>query len=345
MERKQSAKKYSLQNVVVIGASGYAGAELVSLLNDHPLVGELTLYVSEQSHDRDKFIAQLYPRFKGRVDLPLLGLPVGTVTDTLANADAVFLCTSHEVSCQWYAQLSQLTATVFDLSGGFRLPTADLYPRFYGFEHPATEALAKAVYGLAEWLDEGFDNARWIAVPGCYPTASLLALKPLAVFNHQINHIVINAVSGVTGAGRSVSLKTQAAELSLQGYKAGVHRHQPEIDYYSGLNTLFLPHLGDFKRGILATITIQFSEAPSQAQLKSVFDVYQTSALVHIAEGEYPALSDVVNSGRCHIGWHLNGNALVIFSAIDNLLKGAASQALQCFNLKLGLPSEEGVPL
>ena len=180
-------------------------------------------------------------------------------------------------------------------------------------------ALAKAVYGLAEWLDEEFDNARWIAVPGCYPTASLLRSNRLQCLTTKST--VINAVSGVTGAGRSVSLKTQAAELSLQGYKAGVHRHQPEIDYYSGLNTLFLPHLGDFKRGILATITIYFNEAPSQAQLKSVFDVYQASALVHIAEGEYPALNDVVNSGRCHIGWHLNGNALVIFSAIDSYSK------------------------
>lgn len=345
MERKQSTEKYSLQNVVVMGASGYAGAEMVSLLNDHPLVDELTLYVSEHSQDRDKSIALLYPSLKGRIERPLHGLPVGTVTDALANADAVFLCTSHEVSCQWYPQLSQLKATVFDLSGGFRLPDADLYPRFYGFEHPAADALSQAVYGLAEWIDERFYSASLVAVPGCYPTACLLALKPLTALNCKISQTVINAVSGVTGAGRAANLKTQAAELSLQGYNAGVHRHQPEIDYYSGLSTLFLPHLGDFKRGILATITIHFETAPSHEQIEEAFKIYQSSALVHATPSDYPALKDVVNSGRCHIGWHLSGNALVIFSAIDNLLKGAASQALQCFNLKLGLPSEEGVPL
>lgn len=345
MERKQASKKYSLQNVVVIGASGYAGVELVTLLSEHPLVGELTLYVSEQSQDLNTSISDLYPRLKGRVEQSLIGLPIGKVTDELASADAIFLCTSHLVSCQWHAQLSQLKATVFDLSGGFRLPDAKLYPDYYGFEHPAADALSSAAYGLAEWLDERFDSAHWVAVPGCYPTAALLALKPLALFNKDVSHVVINAVSGVTGAGRSPSLKTQGAELSLQGYGAGVHRHQPEIDHYCGLNTLFLPHLGDFKRGILATITVHFTAPPTQAQVEDAYQVYQASELVHVTNAGYPALKDVVNSGQCHIGWHLQGQSLVVYSAIDNLLKGAASQALQCFNIKLGLPSAEGVPL
>lgn len=230
---------------------------------------------------------------------------------------------------------------VFDLSGAFRVKSEGFYNTFYGFEHQYNNWLDKAAYGLAEWNQESIKNTPLIAVAGCYPTASQLAIKPL--LEHALLDTnqwpVINATSGVSGAGRKASMVNSFCEVSLQPYGVFNHRHQPEIAQHLGCDVIFTPHLGNFKRGILATITMKLAQDVTEAQVAKAFEqAYQGKPAVRLKGDGIPRIQDVENTPFCDIGWKVQGEHIIVISAIDNLLKGASSQAMQCLNIHYGYP-------
>ncbi len=330
--------------VVIIGASGYSGAELASLIVKHP---ELTLtgcYVSEQSLDKGKLLSELYPEHLGLVDTPLLPLSESAYKDIGNSADFVCLCTDHKVSVDLAPRFLAMGKKVFDLSGGYRLSSNEDYQTYYGFEHQHTDLLAQAAYGLAEWNGEAIKAAQLVAVAGCYPTAALNALKPLqqaALLAEQ--PVIINAVSGVTGAGRKASVGTHFCEVSLAPYGLFTHRHSPEIEQHLGHKVLFTPHLGNFPRGILETIYVQLKVGVTPEQVTEAYQVLADEPLIRLLGNKIPSIKGVAKQPYVDIAWQQKGEQLIVMAAIDNLLKGAAGQALQCINLVMGLPHSTGL--
>ncbi|PLM66759.1 N-acetyl-gamma-glutamyl-phosphate reductase, partial [Klebsiella michiganensis] len=229
-------------NTLIVGASGYAGAELVAYVNRHPHMTITALTVSAQSNDAGKLVSDLHPQLKGIVDLPLQ--PMSDISEFSAGVDVVFLATAHEVSHDLAPQFLAAGCVVFDLSGAFRVNDGAFYEKYYGFTHQHPELLEQAVYGLAEWSVEKLKEANLIAVPGCYPTAAQLSLKPLidAGLLDLNQWPVINATSGVSGAGRKASIGNSFCEVSLQPYGVFNHRHHPEISTHLGADVIFTPH-------------------------------------------------------------------------------------------------------
>ena len=331
-------------NVVIIGASGYSGAELASLVAKHPNLTLTGCYVSEGSLDKNKLLSDLYPEHLGLLDCPLLPLSVSAFDDIQSDADYVCLCTDHKVSVDLAPQFLAMGKKVFDLSGGYRLASNDDYVTYYGFEHQHPELLNEAAYGLAEWNHDAIANAKLIAVAGCYPTAALNALKPLKQAGLLSSEsIIINAVSGVTGAGRKASVGTHFCEVSLAPYGLFNHRHGPEIEQHLGHKVLFTPHLGNFPRGILETIYVQLKPGVTKENVASAYQVLANEPLIRLLGNKIPSIKGVAKQPFVDIGWQQQGTQLIVMSAIDNLLKGAAGQALQCINISMNLEHTTGL--
>ena len=337
--------------VAVIGASGYAGAELIGLLCAHDKVSIQQLVVSENSVCSGKKFSELHARWQGLCDLPLISFSHNWFETTVSNKqnktvdalDAVFFATPHEFSAQWAKAFVDAGIKVFDLSGGFRLKYPADYPTYYGFEHQCQNTLSEAVYGLAEWHQDEISKANLIAVPGCYPTASLLALKPITMnkLHFENSLIVVNGISGVTGVGRKASLGTSFCEVSLTPYNILQHRHQPEISQEAQAEVIFNPHLAPYKRGLLTTITLQLKSEVTEQQINDAYHfAYQDKPLVRLVP-TWPKIDNVAQTPFADLHWKFDQEkqVLVVSCAIDNLLKGAASQAVQCANISLGLPS------
>ena len=336
-----------MYKVCVIGASGYTGAELARLLSHHQNFEITSLFVSSGSQDAGKKISDIHASLYGELDMTLTPLTEDCLANLADQVDGIFLATPHEASHDWMPTLLGKRAKVFDLSGAFRLKDKQVFAHYYGFEHQHSEHLEQATYGLADWYPESIANADLIAVPGCYPTAALTALKPL--FEHNlldlIHRPIINAVSGVSGAGRKAALSNSFCEVSLQAYGVLGHRYQPEISDYLGTEVIFTPHLGNFKRGILSTTTVKLQAGVSEQQVANAYEqAYAINPIVRL-QANWPKLDDVVNTPYCDLHWKLDqaSGYLVVSSAIDNLLKGAASQAVQCANIRFGLSAHHGL--
>ncbi|WP_162047345.1 N-acetyl-gamma-glutamyl-phosphate reductase [Vibrio taketomensis] len=322
----------------IIGATGYTGAELALMVHKHPQLTLTGLYVSANSADAGTPISALHGKLAGLVDDQVQ--PLIDVEEVAKNADVVFLATAHEVSHDLAPTLLAHGCQVFDLSGAFRVKKSGFYPTFYGFEHQYEQWLDNAAYGLAEWASEDIKQSQLIAVPGCYPTASQLAIKPLleAGLIDTNQWPVINATSGASGAGRKATLTNSLCEVSLHPYGVFSHRHQPEIATHLGCDVIFTPHLADFKRGILATITMKLNTGVSAEHVAEAFhSAYQAKPLVRVVSG-MPKLQNVQFTPFCDIGFSVQGQHIIVCSVIDNLLKGASSQAMQCLNIHYGYP-------
>lgn len=320
---------------------------MIGLLSAHDKISLEYLVVSENSRSEGMTFSQLHPRYKSLCDLPLICFSQAWFDDVVDQLDAVFFATPHDFSASWAHAFVEKEVKVFDLSGGFRLKNSDDYPTYYGFEHQHLSIVAQAKYGLAEWEYSSIAQANLIAVPGCYPTASLLSLKPITSNNYHVENslIVVNGISGVSGAGRKASLATSFYEVSLTPYNILQHRHQPEISQEAGSQVIFNPHLAPYKRGLMATVTLQLKPEVTAKQIDQAFnDAYQDKPLVRLT-GSWPKIDNVSNTPFADIHWQVDEekHVVVISCAIDNLLKGAASQAVQCANLSLGLPSEHGL--
>lgn len=329
---------------LIVGASGYVGAEVVNYLYRHPNVNLHSLAISAQSQDKGKLFSDLHPHYRGIIDLPLM--PLNDIASVAKQVDVVFLATDHKISHELVAIFVEAGCIVFDLSGAYRVIHPEFYEHYYGFEHKFPQLLKKAVYGLAEWQVNSIKQANLIAVPGCYPTVSQLALRPL-VENDLLDKQqwpIINAVSGVSGAGRKASLTTSFCEVSLQPYSLFTHRHQPEIAYHLGIPVIFTPHLGNFTRGILATITCRLKSGVNEQTVYAAFSqAYGNKPLIRFYDNGIPSINGVVGQPFCDIGFSIQNEHIIIIAAEDNLLKGAAAQAVQCFNLRFGFKETEAL--
>lgn len=334
-----------MTKAVVIGASGYGGAELARLLSRHPSVRLAGLYVQAGSSAAGLAFSALYPRYAGEIDqaVEVLDFAAPAVLD----AGVAFLALPHEASLRLAPKLLAQGLIVVDLSGAYRLAAED-YPAHYGFAHDEPEILAQAVYGLPEFYAEAIAEARLIAAPGCYVTAATLALKPLVRSGLLADGAVpiVHAVSGVSGAGKTPSAKTHVCEVSLEPYSVFAHRHQPEMRRYVGAPVLFTPVLGHYKRGILASCYAPAQAGVDARAVHAAFvDAYGAAPLVRYSASRLPSVGAVEYTAYCdlHAKFDAATGQIAVFSALDNLLKGASAQAVQAMNVRLGLAQEAGL--
>jgi N-acetyl-gamma-glutamyl-phosphate reductase len=344
-----------IHSIAVVGASGYSGAELVSILLRHPHVRVAGLFgsgKSEKAGGPPPTFDEVFGNFRNALSLPVQATDVNAIA--ALRPSAVFLCTPHEASLELAPQLLDKGLTVLDLSAAFRLRDASAYNTFYGFTHTHTGLLDTAVYGLAELHRSHITRANLIAVPGCYPTSIILPLAPLvragAIRHEQdgsLRRPIIDATSGVSGAGRKAEQRLLFCEVSQQAYGVLKHRHQPEIDAYVGTSTYFTPHLGPYDRGILSTIHIDLADGWTESRVRETLAaVYRDEPFIHLCKpGVWPSVNDVARTNRVDIALAADARGhCIISSAIDNLTKGAAGQAIQCMNIRLGLPEATALP-
>jgi N-acetyl-gamma-glutamyl-phosphate reductase len=337
---------------VVAGATGYSGRELIGLLLDHPSVQLVGAFASPSSADVP--LTSVHPQFVSLTDLICRGFENERIR-ALAP-DVVFLATPNEFSHDAAPELLGFVPLIVDVSGAFRLQDASHYPSYYGFEHHHPDLLAEAVYGLTEFARERLAKARLIANPGCYPTSVILPLLPLLESGlvSDSRPIICDSKSGVTGAGKNANSTTHFSEVteSFRAYNIFGHRHTPEIRQGLGLaddssSLIFTPHLLPINRGILSTIYVRLNAGVTRSDVHSIWkERFATSPFVRVfAESQMPEIKFVANTPFADIGVAVDeatGQAVIV-SAIDNLLKGAASQALQNANIALGLDEREGM--
>lgn len=334
----------------IVGATGYGGVELIRVLLRHPQV-EIASVISTSSAGAP--IADGYPHLKEIVLDRLDAIDIGAMRD---KADVVFLATPHGVSATLSPQLLEAGLKVIDISGDLRLKSGAAYEQWYKKE-PADQAiLAKAVYGLAEVFGEEVRGADLIANPGCFPTATLLGLIP-AVAAGWVDPatIIVDAKSGVSGAGRGLDLYKHYAEINenFYAYKVNKHQHTPEIEQAlsrvagKDVTMTFTTHLVPMTRGILSTCYATMTEGRTDDDFIGLYrQYYEGRRFVRICEkGKYPATKEVWGSNYCDIGFSVDPrtNRVTIMAAIDNLMKGAASQAVQNLNLMMGWDEAEGL--
>ncbi len=336
--------------VAVVGVSGYAGLELLKLIARHPRM-ELVAAM-DAVEVGEKPVSAIHPRLRGIYDL--VTVPADEKHLASLQADTVFLCTPDRVSHELAPKLLALGMRVVDFSGAFRLKDPAAYPRWYGFQHGAPELLKEAVYGLPEWNGAAIGAARLLANPGCYPTSVILALRPLiqAGIVENGSDIICDSKSGATGAGRGVKAELMFSEVmgNFRAYNPVSHRHVPEMcqELGWGLEAFtFVPHLLPINRGILSTIYVRFRVPIDSGDLESQYrSSYSRHPLIRIlGDSKLPELSAVSETNFCDIAWRLTrgGRCAIIFSAIDNLVKGASGQAVQNFNLMHGFDENTGL--
>jgi N-acetyl-gamma-glutamyl-phosphate reductase len=340
----------------VAGATGYAGRELIKLLSRHPAAKIVQLMSSGRSGFEVFPIEKSHPALrKPRVRLACRALDVEDLAPS--EVDVVFLCTPHETSHAVVPELLARGLRVIDLSGAFRIKDSSQFARWYGFEHTAGPALAEAVYGITELNGAVVRNARLVANPGCYATSVILALAPIlkAGWVDLSAGIISDSKSGASGAGRAPSDKLHFAEVNenLRAYSVFNHRHVPEMLQALALDEsqfIFTPHLLPITRGILSTIYLRLKPGDAPKRLEQVAKLYEEfyakSPLVRVYPvGELPEISPVANTNFTDLGFALDEptGRLIIVSALDNLGKGAAGQAVQNMNLMFGLAEELGL--
>lgn len=340
-----------MKNAVILGASGYTGAEAVRLITGHPRLNLTALTGHSRAGER---YGDIYPS-AAHLDLPDV---VRAEDVDWADVDVVFACLPHGASQDTIATIVDKVDTVIDLSADFRLRDADLYAATYGRSHDHAGLLAKAVYGLTEFAREDLRGASLVACPGCYPTCSLLALLPgVKAGMIDTDGVIIDAKSGVTGAGRKAAQALHYSEVSDGAHAYGVasHRHAPEIDQIltrmSGKETVvsFTPHLIPMNRGMIATCYVNLVDGHTIDDLRGVYHAaYDSEPFVHVeAEGTAPQTRHIRASNHCRIGIfadRVSGRAIII-SVIDNLTKGSSGQAIQNYNAVQGWDETLGLLL
>lgn len=331
----------------IFGATGYTGFELAQILQRHPQV-EIAFATSQSNAGQS--LADIYPIAP---DVPLfLGEDA-----PLDAADVVFLCLPHAAAASTAVTALQANCHVIDLSADFRIKDVAVYEKWYGVTHPAPELLATAVYGLTEFARPQLPGAKLVANPGCYPTSVLLALQPILAAGLPIaGSIIADSKSGVSGAGRAPKQNTHFVEVAdnFSPYNIGrKHRHLPEMEQgIAGFSQngdapllIFSPHLLPVPRGILSTIYVPLAGQPDEAQIRNLYEqTYTNEPFVHVLPaGQLASLAHVNHTNRCVMALTLAGSTLILTSAIDNLIKGAAGQAVQNMNVVFEL--DEGLGL
>ncbi len=333
--------------VAIFGGSGYGGSELLRILLQHPHA-EIAL-VTANEH-AGKPVSEVHRNLYGLTDLSFSTAPEDL--DTLKDLDCVFLALPHGQAMEIAPRLPR-HLKVIDLSGDFRLRDKDVFVEHYGREHTAMDTQADFVYGLTETNREAIKHARFIANPGCFATASLLGLAPLAANNLITGRVIVDAKTGSSGSGAKPAANTHHPQRSnsFYAYKPFTHQHVPEIeqelrnvgDWISEL--VFMTHSLPVSRGIFASIYVETKKEIADGEVRAMFaDFYRDSFFVRLVKGS-PDINWVKTTNFCDLGFAVRGRQLVVFSALDNLVKGAAGQAVQNMNLMFGLCEKTGLML
>ncbi len=337
--------------IAIAGASGYAGAELLRLAAAHPYF-TIAAVTSEKSAGQP--VSSVFPSLKGIVDHRFEALAPEALTE---QADAIFLALPHTKSQGPVAACIKAGKLVVDLSADYRLKDVGIYEQWYRTPHSHPHLLPDAVYGLPELHRSAIAKAKLVASPGCYPTAAVLQLAPLfAKQLAQPEMIVIDAKSGVSGAGRSPALAYHFPEAheSLEPYKIGQHRHIPEIEQelsklmnnVGSVTVTFTPHLVPMNRGILSTAYCKLTRPMQLSDLRTLYrEFYMGERFVRLYEDLVPNPRYIKGTNYCDIGVYTDSRTgwVVTVAAVDNLVKGAAGQAIQAMNLMLGIPEDTGL--
>ncbi len=331
----------------IVGAAGYSGVELIKLLLNHPEAEIVKLFGNSSAGNR---IEEIHSSLRG-----MLSQEVEQFNpEALEGIDLLFVALPSGQSMSIIKEAIEANIKVIDIGGDFRLKNVEEYNQYYKYEHTATSLLNESVYGLSEWNEEAIASAKLIANPGCYPTSILLALIPL-LKNGLLRDALISIVSysGTSGAGKSAATNMIFSEVneSVRAYKVGSHQHIPEIKQYLELfggtlvNFSFVPHLLPTTRGIYTTIHANVNESITEEVVTEAYESYYSdSPFIRLIHPSIPEMKDVLHTNFCDIGFKLNdNNSLVIFSTIDNLIKGAAGQAIQNMNIMFGLNQTEGL--
>lgn len=343
----------------IIGGTGYTGVELIRLLSSHP---QVTIKWLTSRTEAGKPVASIFPSLRGISDLTYSDLGEGTV-EALTSCDVVFFATPHGVAMQQAEALVAAGVKVIDLAADFRLQSLQSFEQWYKHKHACPELLKQAVYGLPEINREAIKNANVIGNPGCYPTTAILGLKPIIEAQNDKGEavieprIVIDAKSGVSGAGRQAKLNLNYAETTdnFNAYGVTGHRHLPEIE--QGVHDLlqskfthnirFLPHLVPMIRGMFTTIHLGLTDAGCELDLQQLYEqTYQNEKFIDVLpSGEFPDTRSVRASNRLRIAVHQDNDtkSATILVVQDNLVKGAAGQAVQCMNVMFGFDESLGL--
>ncbi len=343
----------SIVRVAVAGATGYAGEELIRLLLTHPHV-ELTYLAASAKWERPVAVSDVYPRFARQLDLPVESLDAARLAQT---SDAIFLALPHGTAMHLVPGLLAGGKRIIDLSGDFRLQDPALYPRWYQFDHPHPALLRQAnvAYGLTEFHRREIQQAQLVANPGCYATSILLGCLPL--FQAKLveeGRFIVDAKSGLSGAGRKVDPSLLFTEMTenLRAYKVNAHQHMPEVLQEIARVTgqqgrmTFVPQVIPVTRGLISMIYVRI-----QTTLERLSEVYRKAyprdqaPFIRVRAGTLPQLRDVIETNYCDIGFVYDEAqaCVIIASALDNLTKGAAGQAIQNFNLMHGFNEAAGL--
>ena len=332
--------------VSIVGATGYTGEELVDILASHKDVKITTLSAIV---DKPTNISELFPKVKGRLDLICKSFDFDEVSK---SSDLVFLALPHRVSMDFAPKFLNAGKKVIDLSADYRLP-ADTYEKWYGKGHSDVKNIEKAVYGLPELYRDRIKKASLIANPGCYPTSVILAVAPLLKNGIvESTGIIADSKSGITGAGRKASIDLLFGEIAdnFKAYKVGSHQHMPEIVQEmkkiagKDVSMLFVPHVIPIRRGILSTIYMKPEKKVNQKEINGIYvNFYKNEFFVRFLGETLPQIKDVAHTNFCDIGVKVTDEHIVVVSAIDNLVKGAAGQAVQNMNIMCGFDEKEGL--
>ena len=338
----------------VLGATGYTGLILLRLLTDHP---DVTAILPVSSSHAGQRVRDIDPGLSPAINVKTAScggqlVPVGRAVAEAERGglDVVFAGLPHLKSAEVCAPFFG-KSVVIDLSADFRFKDPDLFAKTYGSAHPKPELLTKAVYGLAEWYRDDVRRADLIAQPGCYPAATLLPLLPFLKEGFVKGTVITNAISGISGAGKKERMDLLFCERTENAgaYNPGTsHRHAPEIAkemkaVSPDVGLLFTPHLSPMKRGMVVTTVIELASDPGD-RAQDIFKTYYDNSPFILLTGErIPQSRDVWGSNRCDIGWRRESGHLMLFSAIDNLVKGASGNAVQCMNIRFGLNEAAGL--
>ncbi|MCQ9207763.1 MAG: N-acetyl-gamma-glutamyl-phosphate reductase [Omnitrophica bacterium] len=333
--------------VGVIGATGYTGEEIIKILARHKNA-KITLL--QAIVEKEEPISSIFPSTLGKIDI-VCQKP--DWRQAAAFADVLFLALPHKISMAVAPVFLKKGKIVIDLSADYRLSAAE-YEKWYGEKHRDAGNINRAVYGLPEFFRKDIKKARLLANPGCYPTGATLAVAP-AVKNDIVNlsTIIIDSKSGATGAGRKAHIALSFSEINenVKAYKINEHQHKPEISMVisrlagCAVPCVFVPHLIPVNRGILTTVYMDLKDKTTTQEVTALYkDFYRNEPFVNVMnEGVLPALRDVQHTNFCNIGLKVTNGKLIVISTIDNLLKGAAGQAVQNMNIMCGFDETEGL--
>jgi len=333
--------------VGIVGAAGYSGVELIKLLLNHPTIKIAKLFGNSTVGSR---IDEIHPSLRNMISIEIEKFS----GDLLNGLDLIFVALPSGQTYDVVNQAYSKGIKIIDIGGDFRLTNVDEYIKYYKHEHEAVKLLDASVYGLSEWNESAISKAQILANPGCYPTSILLALLPLISSNLIENsNVSIVSYSGTSGAGKSATQNMIFSEVneSVRAYKVGVHQHTPEIKQYLEMfggyspSFSFVPHLLPITRGIYSTITVSVKPHINEENILETYKLYYDSKpFIRLLYPSIPEIKNVNYTNFCDVGFKMyDNNTLVLFSAIDNLLKGAAGQAIQNMNIMFGLPQETGL--